>query len=112
MTILMGFVFPVILMLGGFLCLIVAVINGNERNECNETDRLCEQRSIIVKSGLYLVCFYGCVEPELLGPFVSEQNRFLIASDWWAENGDEGCICKLDINEGVPVISQFVSDEL
>ena len=63
-------------------------------------------------NGLYAIAFWGMVEPSILGPFDSHEERLEASKKWMTENGnDTNCIAKLDIVDGVPQTSPFTNIE-
>ena len=63
----------------------------------------------------YVVFFWGCVEPQLHGPFDDPEKRDDHAKELWRSNGDnsEHCICRMSVSvDGEPVLTPFINDEL
>lgn len=62
---------------------------------------------------LYLVVVWGDVEPEVIGPFIDENQRDIRAGEIRAENGDKNGVYRLDISEeGKPVMCAFGGKEM
>lgn len=55
---------------------------------------------------------YGCVEPELYGPFDTPEERDAQAKEHWAENGGGEHACFRLETEGEAEVGSFVSGEL
>ena len=62
---------------------------------------------------LYIVQFWGCVEPAVFGPYKDEDERILNAKDMQKQNDHgENCFSRLDIVNCIPQVSPFVDHEL
>lgn len=59
---------------------------------------------------LYLVTVFGCVEPELHGPFNSDEERLEEARNWAGD--DDDMVFALDIENGKPSVSAFTEAEI
>lgn len=62
----------------------------------------------------YFLFVYGCVEPEIYGPYDTEEERDKAAKDFWQENGDmEHGIFRIAIeNPNNLNVGSFTDDEL
>ena len=60
---------------------------------------------------LYTLQMWGCVEPNLFGPFPTEEER--VAATKAMNDSAEHSYCRIDIDEnGIPTVSSFVSGEI
>jgi len=50
----------------------------------------------------YILFVWGCVEPDVRGPFTTSEERDLKAKDIFEEEGDKHGIFGLDIEDGRP----------
>jgi hypothetical protein len=65
------------------------------------------------KKALYLQIIVSDVEPEIIGPFNSEEERLNAAIDHRQEDPDkEDGLFKLDITDGIPEIGTFSGGDL
>lgn len=59
---------------------------------------------------MYIVKMWGCTEPEIHGPFASEELRIAAAKEL---EGQEDCISRLDVDScGIPSVSCFTNVEM
>jgi hypothetical protein len=79
----------------------------------DEINRLCDDVALAVKqiqdTHLYTVLMKECVEPQMYGPFLSEQSRRDHANATLVR-GD--CILRLDIKNGNPSVRPFFNGEI
>lgn len=62
---------------------------------------------------LFIVQFWGCVEPAVFGPYKDEEERILNAKEMQKENDHgENCFGRLDITNNIPQMSSFTDSEL
>ena len=61
----------------------------------------------------YFIFIWGLVEPELIGPFETAEQRNIEAKKYWAEHKDQHGYFTLEATKGCQVeVSCFCCDEL
>ena len=59
----------------------------------------------------YLLFIWGCVEPELVGPFKSTEEREAEAQRYWKEHKDQHGYFSLEVTKGCQVdVGGFTGD--
>jgi len=63
---------------------------------------------------MYLLTIWGMVEPEILGPFATDNERLAAAKAFLDENGGDGenAVFRIDMDGGVPLVSPFINYEI
>ena len=62
---------------------------------------------------LYVLGVWGEVEPEMIGPFDTDEERITAAQKYLADNdGAESSVFRVDVTDGVPSTSSFTNHEM
>jgi hypothetical protein len=65
-----------------------------------------------METKLYIFAAWGCVEPEMIGPYKTERGRIAAAKRYKRKNGEDSAVFRLDVTNGVPTAGSFINDEL
>jgi hypothetical protein len=60
----------------------------------------------------YLLVVWGDIEPEIVGPYATEQDRDAKAKEIRSVNGDEHGIYRLDMDGSKPIVGSYNGSEL
>jgi len=75
---------------------------------CDAVDAAIEKEP---KPKLYTLQMWGCVEPNLYGPYANEDER--VAAAKAMNDSEEDSYCRVDVDsDGVPSVASFVNGEI
>lgn len=79
----------------------------------DEINSLCDAVAAAAKAEpkLYMLQMWGCVDPNLFGPYATEEER--VAATKAMNDSEEDSYCRIDVDQdGTPSVSCFVSGEI